>query len=233
MLGKLWLIPNTLSEGPIERSIPEEVRDVASGLTHFFVESEKGARAFLKRLPLRIPIQDAEVLALDDSRAMERMLDVLRQGRDAAILSDAGLPCVADPGAQAVLQAHRIGAEVKPLVGPCSILLALMGSGLNGQSFAFCGYLPVEKIERERKIRELEQLSSRHKQTQIFMETPYRSQKLFESLLETCSDGTWLSVAANLTSADQTIGTRRVAEWKNGRVEFGKAPCIFCLSSLP
>jgi len=218
----LYAIPTPLGASP-EQSLPAPALHTVRGLRDFVVENAKSARAFLGALGM--PVRELSIKPIDHS---EDLLAPLRAGRSLGLLSEAGCPAIADPGAALVEAAHREGFKVVPLVGPSSIVLALMASGLEGQRFAFCGYLPREAKERETRIRELEQRSRRGKETQIFIETPYRNDALFAALLATCAPTTRLCVAADLTLPGESIATRRVSEWKGGAGP-GKRPAVFLL----
>ena len=218
----LYAIPAPLGSSP-EESLPAPALRIVRSLGHFVVENAKSARALLGALGM--PVRELRITPFDEGGDL---LAPLRAGRSLGLLSDAGCPAIADPGATLVEAAHREGFRVVPLVGPSSIVLALMASGLEGQRFAFCGYLPREAPERHRRIRELEQRSRREKQTEIFIETPYRNDALFSALLETCSPATRLCVAADLTLPGESIRTRAVRQWK-GSAGPGKRPAVFLL----
>ncbi|MBY4896351.1 SAM-dependent methyltransferase [Cupriavidus sp. AU9028] len=240
MTGTLYLIPNTLGKrdafDPLAAVIPLPVQQLAAGLDYFVAENAKTARAYLKKLgenaPLARPIQQIEIRELNINTRKEELaalLDPLLAGRDAGLLSEAGVPAVADPGADLVRLAHARGVRVRPLVGPSSILLAVMGSGLNGQSFAFHGYLPVDAAERTRRLREAEQYSRRHRQTQVWIETPYRNEALLAAIKASCAGDTLLSIAVDLTLPEEAIVTQTVAAWQPGRLALHKRPAIFSL----
>lgn len=230
--GILYLIPTPLGENDIAWVIPAAVRQCIAGLGHYVVEHPKTARQFLKQVGCALPLQEIKMQVLDEHTQpgeFASLLAPLLAGNDMGLLSEAGCPAVADPGAGLVRLAHRQNIRVVPLVGPSSILLALMASGLNGQRFVFHGYLPVENEQRVRKIVELEKESTARDQTQIFIETPYRNQKLLESLIQTCRDSTELCIACDLTLASEQIATRTVKEWKRGLPDVNKKPAIFLL----
>ncbi len=227
MTGILYLIPNTLgSTDPalaesLHHVIPEEVLRVTAGLSCFIAENAKTTRAFLKLVagvqPLARPLQEIRIDELNvntPEAALPGLLAPLLAGTDAGLISEAGVPAVADPGANLVRLAHRHGIVVRPLVGPSSLLLAIMASGLDGQSFAFNGYLPVDAALRQKRVKELELRSRLERQTQLFIETPYRNQALFDTLVAHCSGNTLLSVATDLTLATESIRTRTAAQWK-------------------
>ena len=219
----LYAIPTPLGASP-EQSLPASALHTVKGLKDFVVENAKSARAFLGALGM--PVRELSIRIIDDD--LDGQLQPLREKRPLGLLSEAGCPAIADPGAALVEAAHREGFRVVPLVGPSSLVLALMASGLEGQRFAFCGYLPREAKEREKRIRELELRSRRERETEIFIETPYRNDALFAALLSTCAPATRLCVAADLTLPGESIATRRVSEWK-GRAGPGKRPAVFLL----
>ncbi len=212
-----------LSSGAIAR---------VAGLDYVIAENAKSARAFLKQLPLARPIQSIDIVELDQHTpddAITPMLAPLLAGRDAALVSEAGCPGVADPGARLVLAAHAAGIPVLPMVGPSALLLALMGSGLNGQRFAFAGYLPTAPDARARRLRELEQRSRREGETELFIETPYRNQAMLDALLATLSPSTWLCVASDLGAPDALLSTDRIEAWRRLRPTLGRVPTVFLL----
>ncbi len=239
MAGTLYLIPNSLGPGPLESVIPEPVRAKTASLDCFIAENAKTARAFLKLVaathPLQTVLQEIRISELNvNTRADElpALLEPLLQGKDVGLLSEAGVPAVADPGADLVRLAHQKGIVVKPLVGPSSLLLALMASGLNGQSFAFHGYLPTDAEARAARIRQLEQRSRQEKQTQIFIETPYRNDAMLEALATHCSGTTLVCVATDLTLATEVVRTTSAQQWKKeiaaGKTpDFRKKPTVF------
>ncbi|MGH8684848.1 MAG: SAM-dependent methyltransferase [Nitrosospira sp.] len=230
--GTLYLIPTPLGEGDITWMIPAAVRQCIAGLGHYIVEHPKTARQFLKQIGCILPLQTIRMQVLNEHTQLKEFADLLAPllaGNDIGLLSEAGCPAVADPGAGLIRLAHQKNVRVVPLVGPSSILLALMASGLNGQRFVFHGYLPVEKNRRVRTIVDLEKDSIARDQTQIFIETPYRNQKLLESLVFTCNNDTVLCIACNLTLASETISTRTVREWKRALPDLRDKPTIFLL----
>ncbi|WP_422648361.1 16S rRNA (Cytidine1402-2'-O)-methyltransferase [Cupriavidus sp. H18C1] len=240
MSGTLYLIPNTLGKrdeaDPLTAVIPADVQQIAASLDYLVAENAKTARAYLKKLgqtcPLARPIQQIEIRELNvntPEAALAELLAPVLAGRDAGLLSEAGVPAVADPGANLVRLAHARGVRVRPLVGPSSILLAVMGSGLNGQSFAFNGYLPVDPAERMQRLRELEQWSRKHRQTQVWIETPYRNDALLAALKAGCAGTTLLSIAVDLTLPSETIVTQPLSAWQPGRLELHKRPAIFSI----
>jgi 16S rRNA (cytidine1402-2'-O)-methyltransferase len=230
--GTLYLIPTPLGADDIAWTTPAAVRQCAAGLGHYIVEHPKTARQFLKQIGCILPLQEIRMQVLNEHtpfNELEGLLAPLLAGNDVGLLSEAGCPAVADPGAGLVRLAHQRNLRVVPLVGPSSILLALMASGLNGQRFVFRGYLPAERSKRVSKIVELERDSIARDQTQIFIETPYRNQKLLESLVFTCHDDTVLCIACNLTRASEYISTRTVREWRHCLPELNDKPAIFLL----
>ncbi|MDK9704938.1 MAG: SAM-dependent methyltransferase [Sulfuritalea sp.] len=217
MSGTLWLLPVALGDIPWQGYLPPATRDAACRLTRFVAENAKTARAELKRIGHPVPLRELAIEQLPGSPTgadIDRLLVPLREGRDIGLMSEAGCPAVADPGALLVRRAHELGLVVRPLVGPSSLLLALMASGLDGQRFAFHGYLPAREPERSRRIAELESESARAGQTQIFIETPYRNRALFAALLLSCRPKTRLCLATDLTLTSEQIVTRRIADWK-------------------
>ncbi|HEY1609107.1 MAG TPA: SAM-dependent methyltransferase [Paraburkholderia sp.] len=239
MKGTLYLIPNTLGDGDeaaLAAVLPVPVRERAGTLASYIGENAKTTRAFLKRIGTTRPIQEIEIRELNvntPAGEIDRLLAPLLAGIDTGLVSEAGVPAVADPGALLVRRAHERGIRVVPLVGPSSILLALMASGLNGQSFAFHGYLPVDASERGKRLRELEQQSRKARQTQIFIETPYRNRALLDTLLASCAPSTLVCVAVDLTLPTETIVSRPVSDWKKAAVpDLHKRPAIFLLLAI-
>lgn len=233
MTGVLYLVPNALGDAAaLADVLPEPVRALAARLTYYVGENAKSTRAFLKKTGGTLAIQDIEIRELNvntPASAIDALLAPIIAGRDGGLLSEAGCPAVADPGALLVRRAHERGIRVVPLVGPSSILLALMGSGLNGQSFAFHGYLPVDAAQRTKKLRELEQQSRRARQTQIFIETPYRNRAMLDALSGACAPDTLVCVAVDLTLPDEQIVTRPVSAWRKERIELHKRAAIFLM----
>lgn len=225
----LYAIPTPLGGTP-EQSLPAPALQIVRTLKDFVAENAKSARAFLSAAGARP--REVSIVELNDhtgAAALPAMLSPLREGRDLGLVSEAGCPAIADPGAALVEAAHREGFRVVPLVGPSAITLALMASGLEGQRFAFCGYLPREAAERTRRIRELEKRSRQERETDIFIETPYRNDALLSALLQTCAPGTRLCVAADLTLPSQSIDTRTIAEWRRSGAAIGRRPAVFLL----
>ncbi|HEU4709315.1 MAG TPA: SAM-dependent methyltransferase [Methylophilaceae bacterium] len=230
--GTLYLIPVTLG-GRIEESLSPHVLEITRQLDTFVVENEKTARQFLGEVKTIKPIRDLTLLTLNEhttDKELPSLLAPVLAGKDVGLMSEAGCPGVADPGAKLVAMAHRKGVPVKPLIGPSSLLLSLMASGLDGQRFAFLGYLPTEKNQRIQKIREIEQKSRLQQETQIFIETPYRNQHLLQDVLISCRAETRLCIACNLTLSDELILTRSIAEWRNNALpDLHKRPTVFLL----
>lgn len=230
--GKLYLIPSPLGENDPAEVIPEPVLESLKGFRTFVVEEVRTARRYLSRAGLKGSIGELEFHELNehtDQATVESYLRLFDDGNNVALISEAGLPAVADPGAQLVALAHRHGIEVVPAVGPSSLMLALMSSGLNGQSFAFCGYIPAKTDERRSKLKTLEKVSAQLRQTQILIETPYRNDSLFADILSVCSASTRVCVAANITMPDAFIRTKKVSEWKKEGLVIGKRPCVFLI----
>ncbi|ANW96139.1 SAM-dependent methyltransferase [Wenyingzhuangia fucanilytica] len=232
MKGNLYLIPTTLGDNEPLEVMPISVKSVVENLTHFIVENEKSARRFIKKITPTKSQPSLQLKLIDkyvDPVEVNSYLDVCMEGTSIGLLSEAGVPAVADPGSDVVSLAHKKGIRVIPLVGPSSILMAMMASGMNGQSFAFNGYLPIDKGDRKREIKRLERLSKDHKQSQIFIETPYRNHKMLDDLKATLSPSTKLCIAADITMPSEYIRTFTVAEWKNQKPEIHKIPAIFII----
>lgn len=230
--GKLYLIPSPLGENDPAEVIPAPVLKSLEGFRIFVVEEVRTARRYLSKAGLKGRIGDLEFHELNEhtpQAEVESYLKLFDEGNDVALISEAGLPAVADPGAQLVALAHRNGIEVVPAVGPSSLMMALMSSGLNGQSFAFCGYIPAKTEERRSRLRTLEKVSAQLHQTQIMIETPYRNDSLLNDILAVCSPSTRLCIAANITMPDAHIKTKTIAEWKKAGLTIGKRPCVFLI----
>ena len=229
-MSKLYLIPVTLHDDALQ-TIPAYIQDAVKECTVFFVENERTARRFLKKIWRELPVDDRRWYTIHkaEEEVLSRFRQELSAGQVIGILSEAGCPGVADPGQLLIGEAQRMGALVHPLVGPSSILLAIMGSGLNGQRFQFHGYLPIDTAQRQKSIQELEAYSKRYACTQLFIETPYRNNQMMESLLRTLHPATLLCVAAELTGPDEWIRTKKVADWKKELPELHKRPAIFLL----
>ena len=232
MVGKLYLFPSPLGDNEPREVIPGPVLDRMLEIRTFVVEEVRTARRFLSRAGLKGHIGELEFHELNEHtqpKEVEALAALFENGQDVGLITEAGLPAVADPGALLVALCHRRGIEVVPFTGPSSLMLALMASGLDGQSFAFCGYLPAKTDERRSAIRTVEKRSSQLHQTQLYIETPYRNDSLMADLLASCRDDTRLCIAADLTLPTATIRTRTVREWKKAPIEIGKRPCVFLL----
>lgn len=247
MAGILYLIPNTLGalgasqDASLDLVVPAEVQAITSRIDYFIAENAKATRAHLKLIgaahPLCKPIQEIQISELNintDAKALPALLAPLREGRDGGLISEAGVPAVADPGANLVRLAHAEGILVRPLVGPSSLLLAVMASGLNGQSFAFNGYLPTDASQRTKRIKSLEERSRQEKQTQLFIETPYRNAALLEAIVNACQPGTLVCAATDLSLPSETIRTQTAVKWKSdiasGEIEnLHKRPTVFLM----
>jgi len=234
MTPALYLIPVTLGETSIEQVLPSYNHEVIMGIRHFIVENIRSARRFLRQTDKAFPIDESTFYEMgkhSDDREFSKYLQPLREGKSMGVISEAGCPAVADPGADIVKIAQREGLRVVPLVGPSSMIMAVMASGLNGQSFAFNGYLPVEPADRAKKLKALESRAWTEGQTQLFIETPYRNQKMFDALLCTLRPQTRLCVAAGITTADEYIRTLHISEWKNQKLpDLSKVPAIFLIN---
>ncbi len=233
MEGVLYLIPNTLGDSAIDRVLPSYNVEVIRGIKNFIVEDVRTTRRFLKRVDSNINIDELQFFTLNGHTKHEEIysyLEPLKKGMDMGIISEAGCPAIADPGAEVVRIAQERGYHVVPLVGPSSILLGLMASGFNGQSFAFVGYLPIKDNERILRIKQLEKRAHVERQSQIFIETPYRNEKMFSDILSSCSAETKLCIACDITLPTEYIKTKTVAEWKKSKHDdLSKRPCIFIL----
>lgn len=230
--GVLFLIPVPLAENAAYKSFTAYNIDVINSISTYIVENEKTARKFLKEAGIKIP--QSELLIHDYGKhkrgnSMVPYFKELMTGKDVGLMSEAGCPGVADPGAEVVSEAHKRGIKVVPLTGPNSILLALMASGFNGQSFTFHGYLPIDKVERGKRIKELEQFAEKNKQTQIFIETPFRNNHLYDDILKNTAAQTLLCVASNLTSEEEFVKTQTIGQWKQEKIDLHKKPTIFLI----
>ena len=232
MSAKIYLIPTTLGDSPVENVIPKYVVDIINQTQHYIVENIKTARRYLIKAGIKTKIDDLTFYELNKHSSPEEYdsyLNPIKENKNIGIISEAGTPGVADPGADIVAIAHRKNIPVVPLVGPSSILLSVMGSGLNGQSFAFVGYLPIKKPERIKRIKELERRSQVENQTQLFIEAPYRNQHLLEDIISNCSPETKLCIASDITLDSEFIKTKYVKEWKKGIPNLHKRPTIFLI----
>lgn len=228
----LYLFPSNLSEAPVSEVLPPVNIELISGVKHFIVENVRSARRFLKKCNRDINIDELTFSVVDvntDPAAIPAMLAPMQQGHDMGIISEAGCPAVADPGALVVAEAHRRGYRVMPLVGPSSILLSLMGSGFNGQSFTFLGYLPIHAAERTAALKQLHADIMRNNRTQIFIETPYRNNKMIADIIAALPATTRLCVATDLTGPGQRITTLTLAQWRKQALDYDKIPAIFLL----
>jgi 16S rRNA (cytidine1402-2'-O)-methyltransferase len=230
--GTLYLVPVPLAENASAKSFTPYLVDTINSISEYIVENGKTARRFLKEAGLRIPQNE---LVIHDYGKHNREGDLqdffqgLLNGKDVGLMSEAGCPGIADPGADIVAYAHQKGIKVVPLVGPSSILLALMASGFSGQSFTFHGYLPIDKLQRASKLRELENLSARYHQTQLFIETPFRNNAMLEEILRSCESQTKLCIACNLTGDDEMVVTKTIGDWKKQIPDLHKKPVIYLL----
>ncbi|PLX13260.1 MAG: SAM-dependent methyltransferase [Marinilabiliales bacterium] len=232
MSAKVYLIPTTLGDSPVENVIPKYVVDIINSTNHYIVENIKTARRYLIKAGIKTKIDDLTFYELNKHSLPETYnsyLNPIKENHNIGIISEAGTPGVADPGADIVALAHQKNIPVVPLVGPSSILLSVMASGLNGQSFAFVGYLPIQKHERIKRIKELEWKSQTENQTQLFIETPYRNNHLLDDIITTCSAETRLCIATDITLEEEFIKTKSVKEWKKGVPNLNKRPTIFLI----
>jgi 16S rRNA (cytidine1402-2'-O)-methyltransferase len=232
--GNLYLIPCTLGDSAVADVIPSLVNSVINSTDIYIVEEIKTARRFLKKAGILKPIDDLQFRTLNehtDLNTVSNYLNEIVDGKNIGLLSEAGCPSVADPGSEIVKLAHKKNIKVIPLVGPSSILLALMASGFNGQNFAFNGYLPKDKTERINKIKELERLANIKKQSQIFIETPYRNMQLLDDLKYICSPATMLCVAVDITLNSEKIITASISDWKNYNSDINKRPTVFIIGT--
>jgi len=233
--GKLFMIPTVLAENTAHWVISPQVQEVIANTKIFLVENPRSARRYISSLKLGITIEELQIEVLDKDTPPEqvsRLMMPLLNGSDIGVISEAGCPGIADPGALAVAYAHQKGIQVVPLSGPSSMFLALMGSGFSGQSFAFHGYLPIDKKERATTLKKREQESLREKRAQLFMETPFRNNQLLADALATLSSQTKLCIAKNLTAADELIQTKTIADWKIHPLDLHKVPTVFILQAF-
>lgn len=230
--GTLYLIPVPLAENAAQKSFTPFLVDTINAIKTYIVENEKTARRFLKEAGLKTP--QSELLIHDYGKhkrgnSLVPFFKELMSGIDVGLMSEAGCPGVADPGADIVAEAHKRGIKVVPLVGPNSMIQAIMASGFNGQSFAFHGYLPIDKAERAKRIKDLESLSLKNKQTQLFMETPFRNNHLLDDVLKNCHGSTQLCIASNINAEDEFIKTQAVGAWRQEKIDLHKKPTVFLL----
>ena len=231
-MAALYLIPVLLGDTAVERVLPTYNHEVVRGIRHFIVEDVRSARRFLKKVDKDFDIDGSQFYPLNKHTSPEEIsgyLKPLEEGHSMGVISEAGCPAIADPGADVVALAQRKHLKVVPLIGPSSIILSVMGSGFNGQSFAFNGYLPIESADRAKRLKLLEQRAYTEQQTQIFIETPYRNNRLVEDILATCRPQTRLCIAANITCEEEYIVTRTLKEWKGHVPDLSKQPCIFLI----
>ena len=230
--SKIYLIPTVLADGVLQ-TIPSYILNAIKECDIFFAENEKTARRYFKQLWREMIIDNYEwhTIHKAENEVKINFVNAIKQGKTIGIISEAGCPCIADPGQILVDVAQQIGAKIVPLVGPSSILLSLMASGLNGQAFQFIGYLPIDTNERKKKIKELELYSTKQNCTQIFIETPYRNNQLLKDILQTCSNETKLCVAVDITSSAESIVTKTIAQWKNLQPDYHKKQAIFLVKS--
>ncbi|MCF6184243.1 MAG: SAM-dependent methyltransferase [Bacteroidales bacterium] len=232
--GKIYLIPTTLGNSEINEVIPAYVVEIITNLHYFIVENIRTARRYIRKVSATKNIDEITFFELNkhtDISDISAYLEPCFSGNSAGIISEAGNPGIADPGADVVRIAHKKNIEVVPLVGPSSILLALISSGMNGQNFAFNGYLPINDSERIKKIQELERKSKTENQSQIFMETPFRNTKMFDAVLKTCRNNTLFCIAADITLSSEYIKTKTISEWKKQKPQINKRPTVFVLQA--
>lgn len=232
MIGKLYLIPTTLGETEPLEVMPLSVKKVVEQIDYYIVENEKSARKFIKKISPKKSQPSLNLMLLDkyaEDIETARYLDICKDGVNVGLLSEAGVPAVADPGASIVKMAHQNNIQVVPLVGPSSILMAMMSSGMNGQNFAFNGYLPIDKSDKKKAIKELERLSKDKNQSQIFIETPYRNEKMFSDLKSTLTPTTFLCIAVDITLPSEFIKSMMIKDWKHQQPNLHKKPAIFII----
>jgi len=230
--GVLYLIPVPLAENASAKSFTPYLIDTINAIDTYIVENEKTARKSLKEAGLKMPQSELTIHDYGKHKRNDSMVPYFKElmtGKDVGLMSEAGCPGVADPGAEIVSEAHKRGIKVVPLVGPNSLLLALMASGFNGQSFTFHGYLPIDKVERVKKIKELEKTAEKEKQTQLFIETPFRNNHLFEDIIKNTAAQTMLCVACNITGEDEFIRSQSVGQWRAEKIDLHKKPTIFLI----
>lgn len=229
---KLYLIPVSLDEEtPITNTLPNDVIDIIKNLRVFIVENEKTARAYLKKVGILTPQKDLTILlhSKKDKLPISQYFKLYEQTNEVGLMSEAGCPGIADPGADVIREAHKRKVEVIPFVGPSSILMALMAAGFNGQQFTFVGYLPIDKADRIKRIKDLEMVSEKYNITQIFIETPFRNNHLFDDVVKNCKPNTSLSIGVDITGANQSLKTMSIAEWRDNKPELHKRPAVFVL----
>lgn len=233
--GKLFLIPNVLADNTAHWVISPQVQEVIAHTKIFLVENPRSARRYISSLKLGVNLEEVHMEVLDKAtppESINRLMQPIMNGADIGVISEAGCPGIADPGALAVAYAHQKGIQVIPISGPSSMFLALMGSGFSGQSFAFQGYLPIDKKERSLALKKLESESHKEKRAQIFMETPFRNNQLLEDVLNTLAPQTKLCIAKNLTAADELIKTLTIGDWKKTPIDLHKFPTVFIIQAF-
>jgi 16S rRNA (cytidine1402-2'-O)-methyltransferase len=233
MKGKLYLIPALIGETAVDKVIPAYVKEIVSGIRHYIVENERTARRMLIKLGIQIPVSELKFYVLDEHTELNAIPEYLNiaEDEDIGLLSEAGVPAVADPGSDIVALAHLRKIRVIPLVGPSSILMSLMASGLNGQNFAFNGYIPVKVPERIKKLKQLESRSGSESQSQIFIEAPYRNNQLLKDIISVCRENTFLCIASEISTENEFIQTHPIIYWKNNLPELHKKTVIFILQA--
>lgn len=232
MSATVYLIPTTMGECDLNAVLPEKNNLITKSIRHFIVEDIRTARRFLRKVDREFPIDDCTFFELNQHTKKDdisRYLEPIKKAFDVGIISEAGCPAIADPGADVVEIAQRKNYTVVPLVGPSSILMALMASGFNGQSFAFVGYLPIDGSERGKSLKRLESRAIAESQSQLFIETPYRNHKMLEDILKNCQPSTRLCIAADISLETEYIKTKTIAEWKKEQIDLNKRPCIFAI----
>lgn len=230
--GKLYLIPSTIGDTKIDRVIPSYNSEIINNIDYYIVEELKTARRYLKKAGIIKPIDELTFYILNEHTKAENIinyLEMIDKGKNIGLLSEAGVPCIADPGADIVRIAQEKNIEIIPLTGPSSIILSLMASGFNGQNFAFLGYLPIDKKLRSDKLKEIEKNIYQNNQTQIFIEAPYRNNQLIEAILNSCRNDSFLCIASEITSENEFIKTKSIAEWKKTKYDFHKKNTVFLL----
>ena len=230
--GQLFLLPASLGSDSVSKQLPDYNKHIINEISYYIVEDVRTARRYLKQLNPDLTLDNLKFAELNEHTRDHELMDIFQpvlNGEDAGLISEAGLPCVADPGNNLVFMAHQLGIRVVPLVGPSSLMLALMASGFNGQNFTFHGYLPIDKRQREQKLKELERNAWKNDQTQIFIETPYRNMQMLESITHACRADSRLCIAANLLSTNEIIVNKAVKDWKSSKHNFNKQPAIFLM----
>lgn len=229
------MIPTTLGDSDVSKVLPHSVKEVVHSLDEFIVENSKTARSFLKLLKIPTPQNQLKIHLLNkhtDPTDFPAFLQSCREGKNVGLISEAGCPGIADPGAEIALLAHKENIQITPLIGPSSILLSLMASGMNGQSFCFNGYLPIDKLDVKKRLKDLERISRNLNQTQLFIETPYRNTKLLENILQTLQDSTQLCIACDLSLSTEYIKTKTIGTWRKSKYpNLHKRPCIFLIQA--